>query len=142
LDKKILRIIDANQNRALEGIRVCEEIARFIIANKNLTLAFKNLRHKIVRTIKDLNIASLFLLNSRDSLKDAGRASIESELKRINYKGIFFANIQRAKESIRVLEEFSKLKSPKAAQGFKDIRYRLYQLEKKTYSKLRPICAD
>lgn len=142
MDKKILRIIDANQNRALEGIRVCEEITRFILANKNLTLAFKNLRHKIVRTFKDWNIASLFLLNSRNSAKDAGKASIESELKRINYKDIFFANIQRTKESIRVLEEFSKLKSPKVAQGFKSIRYHLYQLEKKTYSKLWYICGD
>lgn len=140
MDKKILRVIDANQNRALEGIRVCEEITRFILADKNLTLAFKNLRHKIVRAVKDWNIASLFLLNSRNSAKDAGRATIESELKRINYKDIFFANIQRAKESIRVLEEFSKLKSPKAAQGFKSIRYSLYQLEKKTYPKLWHIC--
>lgn len=142
MDKKIGRIIDANQNRALEGIRVCEEITRFILANKNLTLAFKNLRHKIVRTIKDWNIASLFLLNSRNSAKDAGRASIESELKRIDYKDIFFANIQRTKESVRILEEFSKLKSPEAAQGFKNIRYSLYQLEKKTYSRFRYICGD
>ena len=142
MDKKILRIIDANQNRALEGIRVCEEITRFILANKNLTLAFKNLRHRIVSTARDWNIANLSLLNSRNSAKDAGRASIESELKRINYKDIFFANIQRTKESIRVLEEFSKLKSSKASQGFKNIRYRLYQLEKKTYSKLRYICGD
>lgn len=142
LGKKILRIIDANQNRALEGIRVCEEITRFILANKNLTLALKNLRHKIVRTIRDWNIANLSLLNSRNSAKDAGKASIESELKRINYKDIFFANIQRTKESVRVLEEFSKLKSPKMAQDFKDIRYRLYQIEKNTYSGFRHICGD
>jgi thiamine-phosphate pyrophosphorylase len=136
VDKKIFRIIDANLNRCLEGLRVCEEITRFILANKKLTYGFKNLRHSIVKSIKGWDIDNCLLLNFRNSTKDVGRASIKSELKRLTYQDIFFANIQRAKESIRVLEEFSKLNNLKASASFKNIRYILYQLEKNTYPKL------
>ena len=136
MDKRIFRIIDADLNRALEGLRVCEEITRFALCDKALTLEFKNLRHSVVGITKKWGIAKHFLLEARDSLKDAGSGSIKAELKRADYKDIFFANIQRAKESVRVLEEFSKLISQKASGGLKNIRYNLYELEKKTTSRL------
>ena len=137
MDKKILRLIDANINRLLEGLRVCEDIERFIAGSRKLTAIFKRLRHKITATTKDWDINSRGLLDSRNSLKDIGKASIEAELKRNNYKDIFYANIQRSKESIRVLEEFAKLNNKKVADKFKDIRYRLYQVEKEAISRLR-----
>ncbi|OGX10850.1 MAG: hypothetical protein A2Y42_02840 [Omnitrophica WOR_2 bacterium GWB2_45_9] len=139
MDKGILRIIDANQNRLLEGLRVCEEITRFIILDKRLTLNFKNLRHNVTDLTKKWKIKDTHLLDSRDSLKDIGKPSIKEELKRRNCQDIFFANIQRAKESARVLEEFSKLENKRISAGFKDIRYRLYQIEKNSDSKIRNI---
>ncbi|HBU07698.1 MAG TPA: thiamine-phosphate pyrophosphorylase [Candidatus Omnitrophica bacterium] len=139
MDKGILRIIDANQNRLLEGLRVCEEITRFIILDKRLTLNFKNLRHNVTDLTKKWKIKDIHLLDSRDSLKDIGKPSIKEELKRRNCQDIFFANIQRAKESARVLEEFSKLENKRISAGFKDIRYRLYQIEKNSDSKIRNI---
>ncbi|OGX45292.1 MAG: hypothetical protein A2321_01935 [Omnitrophica WOR_2 bacterium RIFOXYB2_FULL_45_11] len=139
MDKGILRIIDANQNRLLEGLRVCEEITRFIILDKRLTLNFKNLRHNVTDLTKKWKIKDTKLLDSRDSLKDIGKPSIKEELKRRNCQDIFFANIQRAKESARVLEEFSKLENKRISAGFKDIRYRLYQIEKNSDSKIRNI---
>ncbi|OGX30572.1 MAG: hypothetical protein A3G37_00815 [Omnitrophica WOR_2 bacterium RIFCSPLOWO2_12_FULL_46_30] len=139
MDKGILRIIDANLNRLLEGLRVCEEIMRFIVLDKNLTLRFKNLRHDLTGLTKKWKIKDDQLLGSRDSLADIGKPSIKEELKRQDYQDIFFANIQRAKESARVLEEFSKLKNKRVSAGFKDIRYRLYQIEKDSDSKIRNI---
>jgi len=139
MDKGILRIIDANLNRLLEGLRVCEEIMRFIVLDKNLTLRFKNLRHDLTGLTKKWKIKDGQLLGSRDSLADIGKPSIKEELKRQDYQDIFFANIQRAKESARVLEEFSKLKNKRVSAGFKDIRYRLYQIEKDSDSKIRNI---
>ena len=139
MDKGILRIIDANLNRLLEGLRVCEEIMRFIVLDKNLTLRFKNLRHDLTGLTKKWKIKDDQLLGSRDSLADIGKPSIKEELKRQDYQDIFFANIQRAKESARVLEEFSKLENKAISAGFKDIRYRLYQIEKDSDSKIRNI---
>ncbi len=82
------------------------------------------------------NIKKCLLLDSRDSEKDVGKTSLYSELKRGDYQDIFFANIQRVKESVRVLEEFTKIDNKKVSGYFKTIRYKLYGIEKKTGSKL------
>ena len=42
---KLLRIIDANLNRAREGLRVCEDISRFALGDKTATRALKSIRH-------------------------------------------------------------------------------------------------
>jgi thiamine-phosphate pyrophosphorylase len=132
------RILDANINRLKEGLRVCEEIIRFILCDKALTADFKRIRHGIDGLIKVfINPASLLLC--RKSLRDIGQNIYINELKRSNCYDLFFANIQRAKESLRVLEEFSKLKSSDAAKGFKKIRYRLYEIEKKAACKIAPL---
>lgn len=130
LKASVARIIDANLNRVKEGLRVCEEITRFLANNRRLTSSFKDLRHRLDSALKHLP-ASRELLIERDVSSDVGRRILGRELKRAGVSGIFFANIQRVKESARVLEEFSKLYSEKAALIFKDIRYRIYELEKR-----------
>ncbi len=127
---KINRIIDANINRAKEGLRVCEEIVRFILNSRELTSGLKRVRHKISLLAGSLASQDK-LLKERASLKDVGRGIRACELKRESLRDIFSANIQRVKESIRVLEEFSKLINIKAALGFKAIRYEIYEIEKK-----------
>lgn len=134
--KGIDRIIDANINRAKEGLRVCEEIARFILDSHKLTALFKQKRHQIDSLIKTLPDTSSDLLRERESLKDVGRNIYINELKRENFKDIFFANIQRVKESIRVLEEFTKLKNRNFAIKFKKIRYEIYEIEKRVARKI------
>ncbi len=70
-----------------------------------------------------------FLLGRR-SREDVGRNIKIDELKRDSIADIFFANIQRVKESLRVLEEFSKLTDKKVSGRLKQLRYRIYQIEK------------
>ncbi|MBN2831541.1 MAG: thiamine-phosphate pyrophosphorylase [Candidatus Omnitrophica bacterium] len=132
--KSINRIIDANINRAKEGLRVCEDITRFIFDNREFTLKLKKIRHK-VSELSSYLAPRIILLQERHSIKDVGRFIKADELKRKGVRDIFFANMQRAKESIRVLEEFSKLVNLKAAIGFKDIRYKIYDIEKKVLGK-------
>ena len=124
------RIIDANINRLKEGLRVCEEITRFILNNRSLTLELKKIRHEIDSLSSSLVPRSL-LLKERSAREDVGRLLRGNELKRDSLKDIFFANIQRSKESIRVLEEFSKLININSALKFKRIRYKIYEIEKK-----------
>jgi thiamine-phosphate pyrophosphorylase len=140
LDKRILRIIDANLNRLTEGIRVCEEIMRFILEEKGLTYQFKRLRYKIKDTIDSSSISRERLLEMRDTPKDIGKISLSPELKRRNWKDIFFANITRIKESVRVLEEFSKLLDKTTASKFKKIRYDIYRIEKEAVKKVLSLC--
>lgn len=131
----IHRIIDANLNRVKEGLRVCEEITRFILDDRQLTALFKLYRHEIDAILKKVYPAAK-LLSGRRSAGDVGRLNSRSELKRSGLKDVFWANIQRVKESLRVLEEFSKLKNRGAALRFKQLRYKVYEIEKKSFKKI------
>jgi len=133
--KDLFRIIDANLNRSREGLRVCEEIVRFVIEDAKLTNEFKNLRHRISRTIKEFPGSPKLLLESRDSRGDVGRLILNKSARR-NYKSVFLANIQRAKESLRVLEEFSQMFKRSLSNNFARLRFKAYELEKKTIARL------
>jgi thiamine-phosphate pyrophosphorylase len=121
----INRVIDANLNRLKEGIRVVEDIFRFVYDNKDVALKLKELRH-LSRVDKEF----YSLLDSRDIINDTLKESIDSELSRDSLDSILISNFKRAQESSRVLEELLKLNSKKESEKFKYIRYSLYDLEK------------
>ncbi|MCD4781404.1 MAG: thiamine-phosphate pyrophosphorylase [Candidatus Omnitrophica bacterium] len=136
-DKKIFRVIDANANRAREGLRVCEDVCRFVIESKTFTKRFKELRHSLTESLK--RISRFDLLDARNIEEDIGRKSIAAELKRQHVADIFVANAQRVKESIRVLEEFAKLINPDLSGEFKTLRYQIYAIEKKVLKKCKVV---
>ena len=128
------RILDANVNRSREGLRVCEDIARFYWDNPAWTRALKNTRQRITDVV--LSRQQRKLLGSRAVGTDVGRGSTPRELKRKNAGDIFLANMQRVKESLRVLEEVMKMQSPQKAARLKRMRYSVYALEKKALTKI------
>jgi thiamine-phosphate pyrophosphorylase len=134
IDKPILRIIDVNLNRAKEGLRVCEDIARFILNDPASTRALKLLRHNIQDIIVSSNISIKLLHNARDIKGDCGTPFCGLENKD-RWEAVFFANIQRVKEALRVLEEFSKLFKGALGEKFKKLRFRLYEQEKRLTEK-------
>jgi len=122
-EKNTLRLIDANLNRLREGIRVVEDIFRYIYNDKEISSKLKSLRH-ISRLANYTE-----LLETRDIKNDVLRESIKSEQNRSDLYSILIANFKRAQESARVLEEFTKLTSIEDSENFKYIRYELYNLE-------------
>lgn len=118
------RLIDANLNRLSEGIRVCEDVARYLHDNQKLSKTLKELRHQC--RLPD----AIERLGTRDALNDVLRPSTKSEQQRDSLENILTANYHRAQESARVLEEFCKLLYPNESEKFKQIRYALYSLEK------------
>ncbi|OGC04320.1 thiamine-phosphate diphosphorylase [candidate division WOR-1 bacterium RIFOXYA12_FULL_43_27] len=123
--KKILRVLDANANRAMEGIRVVEEIARFILEDPKLTAETKTLRAQLKQAVSCLKAEK-----SREAGKDIGaRLYTESEGKRKNLSDIFKSNIKRGQEALRSLEEFSKLIDASLGKKFKALRFKLYEIE-------------
>lgn len=136
MNKKIFRIIDANANRLREAIRVCEDITRFILQDKKKTQKFKLLRHRVASAIKKFDNRKELLAKFRDPDRDIGRRTIKSETKRKDVIDIFRANIKRAEESVRVLEEFSKLLKPRLSNRLKHMRFELYSLEKSIVERL------
>ncbi len=121
---KLYRLLDANLNRLREGIRTCEDIQRYIYDNKKLSIQLKNLRHQ--SRIEDYQK----LLQFRDIVGDVLKETTASESNRSSIESISIANIKRAQESARVLEESLKLLDTKEAEKFKLIRYALYDIEK------------
>ena len=127
--RNIYRILDANLNRAREGIRVTEEVARLYFDDARLSSKFKKLRHELTSVARK-NFDQKKLLTFRDSEKDVGADTMGSlEKKRADLSSIVQANLRRAEEAARVLEEFGKLINPDSAKSFKRIRFRLYALE-------------
>ena len=123
MNENYLRLIDANLNRLREGIRVVEDIFRYVYNDKQTALKLKELRH-LSRFENYIE-----LLETRDVKNDVLRSSIKSEQNRTDLYSILIANFKRAQESSRVLEEFCKLISIKDSENFKYIRYELYNLE-------------
>ena len=136
---KILRILDANFNRSREGLRVCEEITRFVMEDEALTQEFKKIRHAVSGCLKKFPGSSFELVAARDVRRDVGKNSSRSEKARQGPAEIFLANAERVKESLRVLEETSKLLHKKTADELKKIRFRTYVIEKKVLKKLEAL---
>ena len=136
MNSKIIRTIDANANRLTEGLRVCEDITRFILIDKARTQKFKSLRHEVFSALQGLDPDKNILAKFRDSDGDIGKKTIKGEKRRKGVADIFRANIKRAEESARVLEEFSKLANTRSSARFKNMRFRLYSLEKGIVKKL------
>ncbi len=127
------RLIDANFNRLREGIRVIEDIARYILNDLPLASSLKTLRHKA--RINDSTFDTT-LLQHRDIKNDILKKSTPSEKTRENLRDIALANFKRSEESARVLEEIFKLdsiaeiaESNEICEIFKAIRYELYDIE-------------
>ncbi len=127
----IFRVLDANLNRLREGLRVVEEFVRFYEANDSEARLLKKLRHT-VRTIETA-LPREELLAGRDSDSDIFRKGSEArELERANMEELVIANIRRAQESARVLEEYLKLvQNSPVSEEAKIIRFELYSLEKR-----------
>ncbi|NQT30009.1 MAG: thiamine phosphate synthase [Candidatus Saganbacteria bacterium] len=133
MKSNISRIVDVNINRAVEGVRVMEELARFVLDDKAATLALKNIRTTLRAAANKLTRKGAHF-EARKSLEDIGRKLYtKSEACRKNLLDIFVANAKRVQEALRVLEEFSKLSDPSFGKFFKDIRFGIYDIEKQIY---------
>ncbi len=135
----LLRILDANANRAREALRVLEDIARFALDRADLAAACKALRHDLREALAPIDPASL--LASRDTPSDVGTSiSAPGEYARPGIAGIARANASRLAESLRSLEETLKaLDLPDVSRTIEQSRYRAYELERLLLFALSPI---
>ena len=123
------RILDASANRAAEGLRVVEDYVRFVLDDLHLTQLMKQLRHDFTQACAALPHAERCA--ARDTQHDVGtKISTDAESQRTNAWEVCQASFERTKQSLRSLEEFSKVASPELASQFEAQRYRLYTLEK------------
>ncbi|MBK8871245.1 MAG: hypothetical protein KBG07_06940 [Elusimicrobia bacterium] len=130
-NEKISRVLDANLNRAREGLRVLEDTARFVWDDRALFSALRRARHGLDKATRS---AYPRLVAGRESAKDMGRCMAEGKSR--DWPGLVAANFRRVQEALRVLEEYGKVFAPTAAAQFKKNRFQIYLQEKKALQKL------
>ena len=129
MDRAVLRIIDANFNRAREAARVLEEYCRFWLNSETLSARAKALRHRLCTSIGKIDTTSLIC--SRDSEADVGRQMVvEGQLNRKTLADGFTAAAKRMTEALRVLAEMSMIELPLLSRDFEQLRFEVYTLEK------------
>ncbi len=124
----LARMIDANANRAREGLRVVEDVLRFVRVDAALSGEARRLRHVVTAAVTALGPART-LLAARDARSDPGRARWRGGTRQ-DAGALLRANFRRAQEAVRVLEEGARLALKAGpARRLQAIRYRLYALE-------------
>lgn len=128
-ENSVYRILDAAFNRAAEGIRVVEDYLRLAVGDAFLSSQLKSLRHKIAQAARGLDLQNR--VGARDSQSDVGRnIQTKSEYQRQSPTELVQANLARAQQALRTIEEFSKTLSDEVAHEVEQLRYDAYTLEK------------
>ncbi len=126
--RSILRLLDANLNRAREAFRVLEDVARFHRGDSLLAAALKELRHRVDRRARPLAAA---LLRARDAAHDVGRDGDLPVTGPRALAEVAAANAKRAQEALRSIEEAAKGRFGGLAAEAHRARFRLYVLEQR-----------
>lgn len=126
----VLRLLDANFNRAREALRVMEDFARFILNRADLSKKAKELRHALSQSVAN-TFDNTDLCWSRDTAGDVGTTiTTPTEQQRSALSAVVVAAAKRLSEALRCLEEYGKLAWPAWSAQIEQIRYQSYQLEK------------
>ncbi|OGW76463.1 MAG: hypothetical protein A3J52_02120 [Omnitrophica bacterium RIFCSPHIGHO2_02_FULL_49_9] len=128
--------MDANFNRLKEGLRVCEDVLRFVYEDQRLTASLKRFRHRCSAVMLSLPVTYRKLVSVRESQRDVGKNHSIRDRQLLKWYDLFVSNMKRAQESLRVLEETAKVVVPAHVRKFQSLRFGLYGLEKKILKKL------
>lgn len=120
----IARLLDANLDRAREGLRVIEDWCRFGLDRDDLVARTKDLRQRLGMLHEDR------FKQARHSASDpaTGLGHPAQGMRRAPSQ-VVAANCARVQEALRVLEEFARSEAPELARQAAAGRYALYDLE-------------
>ncbi len=123
-DLRIYQIIDANLDRAREGLRVLEDWARFGLGKGKYVERIKNLRQILGKNHLEV------YKQSRNYIEDKCKGLTHQEqLNRNTSEQIISSNSGRVQEALRVIEEFSRLHNHELSKIASEIRYEIYTIE-------------
>jgi thiamine-phosphate pyrophosphorylase len=125
--RSVYRILDANLNRAREALRVLEDIARFHHDDAGAASRLKEARHALDARARPL---ARDLLLARDSARDVGRDGDLPVKEARALRDVAAANMKRAGEALRTIEELAKGRFPGLSREAHRRRFELYVLEK------------
>jgi thiamine-phosphate pyrophosphorylase len=136
MESSVLRLLDANANRAREALRVVEDYARLVLDDGELSAALKQVRHDLAEATRAFLGEAIL---HRDTPGDVGTGNkTDSEGRRADLAEVVTAAGKRLGEALRAIEEYLKTESPAAAAKVEALRYRCYELEHRLAFTLRP----
>ena len=118
------RLIDANLDRAREGLRVIEDWCRFGLSRPDLVARTKDMRQRLGRAHADC-----YKLTRHSATDGSAGLGHPAQLERRSPAQVVAANAGRVQEALRVLEEFGRAGDPALAAEAATLRYALYDLE-------------
>ena len=135
-DGPLLRLLDANANRAREALRVLEDYARFVLDDGGISSQLKGIRHGLASATRGWAAEAIL---HRDTPGDVGTAiKTEAEGKRQDLTDVVTAAGKRLGEALRAIEEYLKPIAPVEASQVEALRYRFYDIEHRLAFTLRP----
>lgn len=124
MQSALYRILDANLDRAREGLRVIEEWCRFGLNDVALTERCKYWRQELAHWHQ------AELRAARNTPDDPGTdLTHPNEATRGSIEQVLQVNFCRVEEALRVLEEYGKVYRADMASAVKQMRYQVYTLE-------------
>ena len=120
----VLRLLDANLDRAREGLRVIEDWCRFGLDRADLVARSKDMRQRLGRLHDE------HYKQARDAAGDVATGMAHpAQREREQPQAVVAANCGRVQEALRVLEEFGRGLDDRLAEEAAAVRYALYDLE-------------
>jgi len=133
--REIYRILDANFNRAREALRVAEDCGRFALNDAAVTAMAKHMRSDLQELLKVIPMTEL--VASRDTAGDIGTdITSPTEPVREDLTEVAIAAMKRLSESLRSIEEYSKVVAPDKTLEVERLRYNAYTLEQRLLGRL------
>lgn len=128
--REIYRILDANFNRAREALRVAEDCGRFALNDPAVTTMAKYMRSDLREILAGMPAEEF--LASRDTPGDIGtELTSPNEQRRADLRDVATAACKRLGESLRSIEEYSKVVAPGQTVAIERMRYNAYTLERR-----------
>ena len=125
----VMRIIDAAANRAGEGLRVIEDYLRFVLDDRHLVERCKTLRHDLTAALAPVSLGDRCA--SREASRDVGaEVTTAGEKSREDVAAVVGASFKRLQQSLRSLEEYTKLLDPAISTALECLRFCTYTLER------------
>ncbi|MDB5290832.1 MAG: thiamine phosphate synthase [Phycisphaerales bacterium] len=136
MSPSVLRLLDANANRAREALRVLEDYTRFILNDQETSARLKTLRHTLAEVMGPIGPEAILY---RDTPGDVGVVNkTPAEGRREDLGHVITAAGKRLGEALRSIEEFLKTHSPSDAARVEGMRYAFYDIEQRLARTLRP----
>jgi len=125
-DNRIAQLIDANLDRAREGLRVMEDWCRFGLKRRDFSIQIKDWRQQL-----GLHHHKIYRKSRLTSNDPARGVSHPLQKARATPEAVFIANSSRVQEALRVIEEFTRITDPILSEIATKIRYETYEIETK-----------